>query len=46
MEAVNNEVIKLLSQAIMSLKDTDNLDQDKYNYAVSLLEEAVDKLAS
>ena len=40
-----NEAIKLLSQALTSLRDVDNLDHDKYNYAISLIEQAVDKLA-
>ncbi len=46
MSEAANDALKLIAQAITSLKDTDNLDHDKYAYAIGLLEEAVDKLAT
>jgi uncharacterized protein Yka (UPF0111/DUF47 family) len=40
-----NEALKLIACAIEVLKDTDNLDGDRYTAAIGQLEEAVDKLA-
>ena len=46
MQQIINDALKLISQSITTLKDIHNMDGDKYTYAVKLLEQAVDILAS